>query len=115
MKQLILLFGLLLTVQVSTANVTFQDGDGVIKAKAKELTKKYKAELGLDEAQTAKFETIVANYMMKKSKAKGANISDGDKAVMIKQLSIQESEDIEDVLSKSQYKKYLKAKMKLQP
>lgn len=115
MKQLILLFGLLLTVQVSTANVIFQDGDGIIKAKAKELTQKYKADLGLDDTQTIKFEGVVANYMMKKSKAKKLNVSDGDKAVMIKQLAAQESEDIADILSKGQYKKYLKSKMKLQP
>lgn len=115
MKQLILLFGLLLTVQVSTANITFQDGDGIIKAKAKELTQKYKVDLGLDAAQTAKFTTILENYLLKKAKTKKANISEGDKTVMIKQLSIQESEDIADLLSKSQYKKYVKAKLKLQP
>jgi len=115
MKQLILLFGLLLTVQVSTANVTFQDGDGIIKAKAKELTQKYKASLGMDDAQTAKFTTILENYLLRKSKTKKANISEGDKAVMIKQLGMQESEDIAELLSKSQYKKYLKAKLKLQP
>jgi hypothetical protein len=43
------------------------------------------------------------------------NVSDSDKLVMLKQLASQENEDMEALLSKGQYKKYIKAKTKLQP
>jgi len=115
MKQLIVLFSLLLTVQLGTANTPVQDGEGMIEAKAKELTKKYKAELALDATQATKFQSILASYMQKKAKAKKLDVSEGDRAVMIKQLAAQEGEDIAELLSKGQYKKYLKAKGRLQP
>ena len=115
MKQLILLFTVLLMTQVNAADTLIQDNEGMLKAKAKELTKKYGAELGLDASITAQFEEIVLGYMTRKAKAQKLNVSEGDKKVMLKQLNMQENEDMADLLSKGQYKKYLKAKMKLQP
>ena len=115
MKHFILLFSVLLMTQVGSAHVILQDDEGMIKAKAKELTEKYKAEIGLDVDQTMKFETIVVNYMIKKHKAKKLNVSEVDKNGIIGQLGDQENEDMADLLSKGQYKKYLKAKKILQP
>ena len=115
MKHLILFFSLLLLQQVSAGDSFFQDDEGMLKTKAKELTKKYKAELDLTSSQTVQFEEMVATYMIRKAKAKKLDVSAADKAVMMKQLYVQESEDMEDILSKGQYKKYLKAKMELQP
>jgi len=115
MKQLILLFTVLLMTQVSAADSPIQDNEGMLKAKAKELTKKYEAELGLDAKMTAQFEEIVLGYMTRKVKAQKLNISEDDKKVMMKQLSMQENEDMAALLSKGQHKKYLKTKMKLQP
>ncbi len=46
MKQFILLFTVLLMTQVSAAKSPIQDDEGMLKAKAKELTKKYGTELG---------------------------------------------------------------------
>ncbi len=63
---------------------------------------------------TTQFEEIVLGYMMKKTKAQKLNVSEEDKKVMLKQLSMQENEDMAALLSKGQYKKYLKAKMELQ-
>ena len=115
MKHLILLFSVLLMTQASAAESLIQDDEGMLKAKAKELTKKYGTELGLDASMTAQFEEIVLGYMTRKTKAQKLNVSEGDKKVMMKQLSMQENEDMAALLSKGQYKKYLKAKMKLQP
>ena len=115
MKHLILLFSVLLMIQASAADGFLQDKDGMLKAKAKELTEKYGAELGLEANQTAQFEEIVLGYMMKKAKAKQLNVSEVDKLGIIGQLGEQENEDMADLLSKGQYKKYLKAKKILQP
>jgi len=115
MKQFILLFTVLLMTQVSAANSPIQDDEGMLKAKAKELTKKYGTELGLDANMTTQFEEIVLGYMIKKAKAQKLNVSEMDRLVMIGQLGEQEKEDMAALLSKGQYKKYLKAKMKLQP
>lgn len=115
MKHLILFFSLLFLQQASATIAIFQDGDVITKAKAKELTKKYQADLGLDSDQTAKLEKVVAGYMMRKAKIKVLNVSDGDKKVMLKQLTMQENEDMAAMLSKGQYKKYIKAKLKLEP
>ena len=115
MKHLILLFSVLLFTQASAANSLIQDDEGMLKAKAKELTKKYWAELGLDANMTAQFEEIVLGYLTRKAKTQQLNVSEGDKKVMLKQLNMQENEDMAALLSKGQYKKYLKAKIKLQP
>lgn len=115
MKQLILLFTVLLMTQVSAADSLIQDNEGMLKAKAKELTKKYGAELGLDANLTAQFEEIVLRYMMRKAKAQKLNVSEVDKIGIMGQLGEQENEDMAALLSKGQYKKYLKVKMKLQP
>ena len=115
MKHLILLFSVLLMTQASAVDSLVQDDEGMLKAKAKELTKKYGTELGLDTKMTAQFEEIVLGYMTRKAKAQQLNVSEGDKKVMLKQLGMQENEDMAALLSKGQYKKYLKAKMKLQP
>ena len=115
MKHLILLFTVLLMTQASAADGLIQDDEGMLVAKAKELTKKYGKELGLDANMTAQFEEIVLGYMTRKAKAGKLNVSEGDKKVMLKQLSMQENEDMAALLSKGQYKKYLKAKIKLQP
>jgi hypothetical protein len=115
MKHLILFFSLLFLQQANATITIFQDGDAITKAKAKELTKKYQADLGLDSGQTTQFEKVVSSYMIRKAKTKVLNVSDGDKKVMLKQLNIQENEDMAAMLSKGQYKKYIKAKMKLQP
>jgi len=115
MKQLILLVTVLLMTQVSAADSAVQDIEGMLKAKAKELTKKYGAEIGLETNQTAQFEEIVLGYMKRKAKMKELNVAERDKNVMLKQLDMEENEDMADLLSKGQYKKYLKAKMKLQP
>ncbi|MCP4976542.1 MAG: hypothetical protein GY931_10310 [Maribacter sp.] len=115
MKQLIFLFSVLLMTQASAADDLMQDNEGMLKAKAKELTKKYGAELGLQANQTAQFEEIVLGYMTKKAKAKKLNVSEVDKNGIIGQLGEQENEDMADLLSKGQYKKYLKAKATLQP
>lgn len=115
MKHLILLFSLLLMTQVNAAEGLIQDDTGMLKAKAKELTQKYKAELGLDAGKTAKFEEIVLGYMTRRAKMKQLNVADRDKHVMLKQLDMEENEDMAELLSKGQYKKYVKAKLKLQP
>ena len=115
MKHLILFFAVLLMTQVSAADKLMQDNESMLKAKAKELTKKYGAELGLDASMNAQFEEIILGYMTRKAKVQQLNVSEGDKKVMLKQLNMQENEDMAALLSKGQYKKYLKAKMKLQP
>jgi len=115
MKHFILFFSLLLIHQMNAKEIPFQDGEGIIKTKAKELTKKYLAEIGLDDGKTTQFTEIVAAYMMRKESAKKLDVSDSDRKVMLKQLSIQENEDMAALLSKGQYKKYLKSKLKLQP
>ena len=115
MKYLILLFSVLLFTQANAANSLIQDDEGMLKAKAKELTKKYGAELGLDANMTAQFEEIVLGYLTRKAKTQQLNVSEDDKKVMLKQLNMQENEDMAALLSKGQYKKYLKAKIKLQP
>ena len=115
MKHLILLFSVLLFTQASAAESLIQDDEGMLKAKAKELTKKYGAELGLDAKITAQFEKIVLGYMTRKAKAQKLNVSEVDKIGIMGQLGEQENEDMAALLSKGQYKKYLKAKMKLQP
>ncbi|MBD0776425.1 hypothetical protein HPE56_01360 [Maribacter sp. ANRC-HE7] len=115
MRKFILLFSALLLAQIGSANTILQDGDALIKAKAKELTKKYTAELGLEADQLADFEQTLTGYMVKKSKVGKLNISESDKVVMLKQLTSQENEDMAAMLSKGQLKKYLKAKAKLQP
>ena len=115
MKHLILLFTVLLMTQSSAAESLIQDDEGMLKAKAKELTKKYGAELGLDANLTARFEEIVLGYMIRKAKAQILNVSEVDKIGIMGQLGEQENEDMAALLSKGQYKKYLKAKMKLQP
>ena len=115
MKHLILLFSALLLSQVSVANTIMQDDYGMIKAKAKELTTKYNAELGMEANQLEEFGQTVASYMIKKAKANKLNLAESDKTVMLKQLDMQENEDMAALLSKGQYKKYIKAKTKLQP
>ena len=115
MKRIILLFTALLLTQIGTANTFPQEGDSVIKAKAKELTKKYEAEIGLEADQLDVFEKTLAGYLMKRAKVGQLNVSDSDKLVMLKQLASQENEDMEALLSKGQYKKYVKVKTKLQP
>lgn len=115
MKRLLLLFTALVLTQVATANTLPQDGDGLIKAKAKELSTKYGAEIGLDADQIKTFEQTLTGYMLKKAKVGKLNVSETDKMVMLKQLTAQENEDMAALLSKTQYKKYLKAKTKLQP
>ncbi len=100
--------------QANATDSLIQDDKGMLKAKAKELTKKYGVELGMDANMTAQFEEIVLGYMSRKAKAQKLNVSEGDKKVMLKQLSMQENEDMAALLSKGQYKKYLKVKMKLQ-
>lgn len=115
MKHVIFLFTALLMTQLGSANNLPQDGEGLIKAKAKELTKKYTAELGLEAGQMADFEQTIAGYLLKKSKIGKMNLSPADKTVMLKQLNGQENEDMAALLHKGQYKKYLKAKMKFQP
>ncbi|MDE3740538.1 hypothetical protein [Maribacter polysaccharolyticus] len=115
MKKVIILFTALLMIQWGSAQNPPQKGDGIIKAKAKELTKKYAAELGLESGQLADFEQTLTGYMLKKDKVGKMNLSKADKAVMLKQLIGQENEDMAALLHKGQYKKYLKAKMKLQP
>ncbi len=114
MKQFILLFTVLLMTQVSAASSLIQDDEGMLKAKAKELTNKYEAEIGLEANQTAQFEKTVLGYLKRKAKAQKLNVTEMDKLVMIGQLGEQENEDMAALLSKGQYKKYLKAKMKLQ-
>ena len=114
MKQLILLFTVLLMTQASAFDSPIQDDEGMLVAKAKELTKKYGTELGLDAGMTAKFEEIVLGYMTRKAKMKQLNVAERDKHVMLKQLDMEENEDMAALLSKGQYKKYLKAKVKLQ-
>ncbi len=115
MKHLILLFSVLLMTQASAVDSLVQDDEGMLKAKAQELTKKYGAELGLDTKMTAQFEEIVLGYLMRKAKAQQLNVSEVDKNGIMGQLGEQENEDMAALLSKGQYKKYLKAKMKLQP
>lgn len=115
MKHLILFFSLLFLQQASATETIFQEGDAITKAKAKELAKKYQTDLRLDSSQSINFEKIIYGYMIRKLKVKELNVSDGDKKVMVKQLNMQENEDMAAMLSKGQYKKYLKAKMKLQP
>ena len=115
MKQIIFLFSTLLLSHVGVANTIMQDDEGMIKAKAKELTAKYTSEVGLEANQMEEFGQTVTGYMIKKSKTKKLNLSESDKAVMLKQLDMQENEDMAALLSKGQYKKYLKAKLKLQP
>ncbi|MGB5500744.1 MAG: hypothetical protein WBM77_17565 [Maribacter sp.] len=115
MKHLILLLSVILMTQANAADGLIQDDEGMLKAKAMELTKKYGAELGLDATITAQFEEIVLGYLTRKAKAGQLNVSEDDKKVMLKQLSMQENEDMAALLSKGQYKKYLKAKLKLQP
>jgi len=114
MKHLILLLSVLLITQANAADSPSQDDEGMLKAKAMELTKKYGTELGLDAKTTAQFEEIVLGYLTRKAKARQLNVSEDDKKVMLKQLSMQENEDMAALLSKGQYKKYLKAKLKLQ-
>ena len=114
MKHLILLLSVLLMTQANATDL-IQDDEGMLKAKAKELTKKYAVELGLETKQTAQFEEIVLGYMMRKAKAQQLNVSEVDKNGIMGQLGEQENEDMAALLSKGQYKKYLKAKMKLQP
>ena len=114
MKHLILLLSVLLMTQANATGL-IQDDEGMLKAKAKELTKKYAVELGLETKQTAQFEEIVLGYMMRKAKAQQLNVSEVDKNGIMGQLGEQENEDMAALLSKGQYKKYLKAKMKLQP
>ncbi len=115
MRKFILLFSVLFLTQIGSANTILQDGDAMIKAKALELAKKYTAELGLGSDQLADFEQILTSYMLKKTKMGKLNIPESDKAVMLKQLAIQENEDMATILSKGQLKKYLKAKVRLQP
>lgn len=115
MKQVIILFTVLLMAPLGSANGLPQDADGIIKAKAKELTKEYAAALGLDSGQLADFEHTLTGYMLKRDKVRKMNIPEADKGVMLKQLISQEKEDMAALLHKGQYKKYLKAKMKLQP
>lgn len=115
MRKFILLFSALLLAQIGSANTILQEGDALIKAKAKELTKKYSGELGLEAKQLKDFEQTLTGYMMKKSKVGKMNLSPMDKTVMLKQLTSQENEDMAALLHKGQYKKYLKAKMRLQP
>jgi len=115
MKHLIFLFSVLLMTQASASDNLLQDNEGMLKAKAKELTKKYAVELGLEANQTAQFEEIILGYLVKKTKAQQLNVSEVDKLGIIGQLGEQENEDMADLLSKGQYKKYVKAKMKLQP
>ena len=115
MKHLIFLFSVLLMTQASASDNLMQDNEAMLKAKAKELTKKYAVELGLEANQTAQFEEIILGYIVKKAKAQQLNVSEVDKLGIIGQLGEQENEDMADLLSKGQYKKYVKAKMKLQP
>jgi hypothetical protein len=115
MKHLILFLSLLFLQQADARVAIFQDGEAIAKAKAKELTKKYQTDLELDSSQSINFEKIITGYIIRRLKIKELNVSDGDKKVMVKQLNIQENEDMAAMLSKGQYKKYLKAQIKLQP
>ncbi|MDT7830558.1 hypothetical protein RQM65_17955 [Pricia sp. S334] len=92
-----------------------QEGKITTEEKARELTEKYQPELVMTGTQTRLFERKLSEFLIRAEKIKKLDITTEDKLHMLRQLSAQENEEMANILTRPQVKRYVKIKTELQP
>ncbi len=83
--------------------------------KAKVLTEDYQPELVMTGSQTRLFERKLGEFLIRAEKIKKMDIPARDRLHLLRQLSAQENEEMANILTRPQVKRYMKIKPKLQP
>lgn len=92
-----------------------QEGKITTEEKARDLTERYQPELVMTGTQTRLFERKLSEFLIRAEKIKKLDITTADKLHMLRQLSAQENEEMANILTRPQVKRYVKIKPGLQP
>ncbi|GAA4272005.1 hypothetical protein GCM10022258_12990 [Aquimarina gracilis] len=86
-----------------------------IKKEAEKLSRKYDKRLGMIEDQLLKFEIKVEEFMINEKKIRESDLSTKEKINALRGNYAKETADMNDILTRPQYKLYRKLKPKFQP
>jgi uncharacterized protein (DUF1778 family) len=115
-RKFLILFLFLLTVAaVSAQDVFLQEGDPSTEEEARTLVEHYQPELVMTGTQTRLFERKLSEFLLRAEKIKAMDISTEDRLHMLHQLSEQETEEMTNILTRPQVKRYVRLKPKFQP
>lgn len=115
MKLLLLFFFLLSVASLSAQDIFLQEESQSIEEKARVLTEAYQPELVMTGTQTRLFERKLAEFLIRAEKIKKMDLSTRDRLHLLRQLSVQESEEMVNILTRPQVKRYIKIKPGFQP
>lgn len=111
----LLFFLLFAVVRLSAQDVFLQDESQSTEEKARALTEDYQPELVMTGTQTRLFERKLGEFLIRSEEIKKMNLSTRDRLHMLRQLSAQENEEMANILTRPQVKRYMKLKPDLQP
>lgn len=111
----ILFIILLTTIHVSAQDVFFQEGTPSTEQKARALVEEYQPELVMTGSQALLFEQKLSEFLLRAEKIRKMNLSTKDRLHMLSQLSEQETQEMVNILTRRQLKRYMKVKPKIQP
>ncbi len=91
------------------------DESQATEKKARVLTEDYQSELVMTGSQTRQFERKLGEFLIRAEKIKKMDLTTRDRLHLLRQLSAQENEEMANILTRPQVKRYMKIKPKLQP
>ena len=116
MRKVIFLFSLLLSQGLLAQDAYLQgDPSPEVEQKAKELVAAYQPELVMDASQAVLFEKKVIEFLMRAEKIREMNIPASEKPFLLIKLYEQETEEMGNILTLRQLRKYDKVKPRIQP
>ncbi|MGB7394312.1 MAG: hypothetical protein WA913_07965 [Pricia sp.] len=117
MKNIIvtLFFILFAATGLSAQDIFLQDENQSVEEKSRVLTEAYQPELVMTGTQTRLFERKLGEFMLRAEEIKAMDASTEERLRLLGELSEQETEEMANILTRPQIKKYVKVKSELQP
>lgn len=91
------------------------DPSAAVEKKANELVEAYQPELGMNASQAVLFEKKVIEFLMRAEKIKEMEIPSSEKPFLLIKLNEQETEEMGNILTVPQLRKYARIKDRIQP
>lgn len=111
---LVLLF-FFTVLSLSAQDVYFQEASQLTEDRARALTENYQPELVMTGKQTRLFERKLTEFLIRADEIKKLDLSTKDRLHLLRQLSAQENEEMANILTRPQVKRYMKVKQGIQP
>ena len=107
---------LLNTGSIFAQDAYFQEADQEVHEAAKKLVETYTPELVLSGNQLLQFESKVKEFLIRRSRVDAEqHMTTREQLKLLKRISKQENAEMQNILTRPQFRRYVKIKRKIQP